>query len=107
VQIFIRALTFEAIIGLLPQERLHPQCVVFDGFFTCKDTPLEIDYSVVAAHIKAEIIAQKFDTVEAALLHLASMLKSTFPQIQGLDITLSKPDILPDCTVGARLEKIY
>ncbi|MBE0495082.1 MAG: dihydroneopterin aldolase [Campylobacterales bacterium] len=105
--IFVKDLTFEAIIGLLPEERVTPQRVIFDGSFTCKDIPLSIDYAQVVSLVKQTIIQEEFKTVEEALLMLEPLLKTQFPSITSLKLSLSKPDILPECTVGARLEKIY
>jgi len=108
VVIFVKALTFSTIIGLLPHERTTPQRVIFEGYFTCKEeTPLSIDYAKVVSLVKTVVTQGEFYTVEEALLHLEQQLKATFPAIGALTLSLSKPDILPECTVGAQLEKIY
>ena len=107
VTIFVKDLTFKTIIGLLPEERITPQRVIFEGSFTCNDTPLSIDYAQVVSLVKETLIREQFETVEEALLMLAPLLKTAFPPITSLKLSLSKPDILPECTVGACLEKIY
>jgi dihydroneopterin aldolase len=100
--ILIRDLTFEAIIGILPEERRRPQKVIVDCEIGYHYTPNEksfIDYAEVAALITSMIQKEKFGLVEEALERLLSHLKVTFPPIETIKITICKPDILPHCTV--------
>lgn len=101
MKILIEDLTFDAIIGILPQERTTPQrvrieCIIdyrySDGNF--------INYADVAYHIEHSVQYNCFQLVEEALESLASTLKKEFPLIQTLTLTLRKPDILANCSVG-------
>jgi len=99
--IAIRDLTFECIIGILDFERLQPQKVVIDARIDYDYAPGNfLDYAAVAAHLKTEMTAARFELIEEALHALTASLKAAFPAINGLELTLSKPDILPDCRVG-------
>jgi len=107
MEIFIKNLEIRAIIGLLPQEREFPQRVIFDAIFTCKDLPMQVDYAKAAKMVQNILKEGQFDTVEAALMELERKLKSSFPLIKKLQLTLTKPNILANAKVGARLIREY
>jgi len=101
MKILIEDLHFDAIIGILPQERTTPQririeCTIdyrySDGNF--------INYADVAHHIEHSVQRNHFQLIEEALESLSSTLKIEFPLIQTLTLTLRKPDILANCSVG-------
>ena len=93
----LEELTFYAIIGILPFERRDPQKVVIDLEleYSYKDGDY-IDYAQIAALLKDHIQKKRFRLVEDALASCAELLRSRYPQIDTLRITLSKPQILPD-----------
>ena len=96
----IRALTFECIIGILDFERLRPQTVVVDASIDYEYAAGSfLDYAAVAAYIKSEMTARKFELIEEALEALSNGINSNFPAAKSLTLTISKPDILPDCRV--------
>lgn len=96
----IRELTFECIIGILDFERHSPQRVVVDATLSYEYTSgVFLDYAAVAEHIKNEMTLQRFELVEQALLSLSQSIKSKYPEVTALEITIAKPDILPDCRV--------
>jgi 7,8-dihydroneopterin aldolase/epimerase/oxygenase len=98
--ITISDLTFECIIGILDFERRQPQKVIIDAALDYDYTPEAfLDYAAVAELIKTEMIAQEFELVEEALEHLFRVIKSRFPLADSLFLSISKPDILPDCRV--------
>ncbi len=107
MEIFIKNLKFNTIIGLLPEERKNPQEIIVDASFTCKDLPMQVDYAKAAKMIEDILQAGKFDTVEAALLELERRLKGAFPSIEKMRLSLTKPHILDNCEVGAELFKNY
>lgn len=101
MKILIEDLSFDAIIGILPHERTTPQnvrveCIIdyrySDGNF--------INYADVAHHIEHSVQHNRFQLIEEALESLSSTLKKEFPLIQTLTLTLRKPDILANCSVG-------
>lgn len=96
----IRDLTFECIIGILDFERDTVQKVIVDTVIDYAYEPGSfIDYSAVAAQIKNCMVSERFGLVEEALETISDVLKSEFPSIKSLFLTISKPDILPDCRV--------
>jgi len=100
MRIEIRSLTFECILGILDFERLQPQKVVVDALIEYEYSPgTYLDYAAVAALIKAEMTEREFELVEEALEHLSAEIKMRFPLSQTITLTISKPDILPDCRV--------
>jgi dihydroneopterin aldolase len=107
MEIFIKELQINTIIGLLPSERKFPQRVVVDAIFTCKDLPMQVDYAKASKMVENILKKEEFDTVEAALLELERKLKGAFPLITKLCLSLTKPDILPNAKVGAKLERDY
>jgi dihydroneopterin aldolase len=50
---------------------------------------------------------EQFELVETALESLSQIIKSDFPLIQSLTLTIRKPDILPNCTVGVQKNFIF
>lgn len=106
MKILIENLTFETIIGILDFERTAPQCVRIDCTI---DYPYSeanfINYAEVAQLIERTMTLQKFELIETALDVLGMTLKQTFPLIQNLKLTIRKPDILSNCTVG--VEQTY
>jgi 7,8-dihydroneopterin aldolase/epimerase/oxygenase len=103
MRILIESLTFETIIGILEYERTLPQRVQIDCTI---DYPYAegdfINYADVAALIEATLHRERFELIETALETLGVTLKHHFPAMQTLELTLRKPDILPNCTVGVQ-----
>lgn len=100
MRIEIASLTFEAIIGILPHERVTPQRVVIDVTIDYDYRGLFIDYAEAAGLIKGIMVAEKFELIEDALFTLKNRLKGTYPAIEALTLRISKPDILADCVVS-------
>ncbi|MBD3824810.1 MAG: dihydroneopterin aldolase [Epsilonproteobacteria bacterium] len=101
MKIKISDLRFQAIIGILDFERLAPQDVIIDARLSYKFTSHEfVNYAEVADVIKNHIIEQRFELIEEALISLSQLLTSRFPLIKKMSITLTKPSILPDCSVS-------
>lgn len=108
MRILIENLTFEAIIGILDFERTAPQRVVIDAIIEYSYTQeCFINYAEVVQQIESTMKKEQFELVEAALEHLSQILKSDFPLIQSLALTIRKPDILPNCTVGVQKNFIF
>lgn len=103
MKILIEDLRFDAIIGILPQERLTPQAVSIGCTVEYPYTQNSfIDYAEAIFLIEQTIRGEKFFLIEEALEALSILLKDRFPLIEHLSLTLRKPDILPNCTVGVQ-----
>ena len=102
--IHIEAFTFDVIIGLLDFEREKPQRVIIDmkASYTYKDD--FIDYAAIVLLIQKELKEKRYELLEDALLGLKNLLSTTYPQINTLYLKISKPDIIPECSVALSAE---
>ncbi len=99
--IHIEALTFDVIIGLLDFERERPQRVIIDLDASYEYNNSEfIDYADMVLLIQNELKEKRYELLEDALIGLKEVLYSSYPQLQTLFLKISKPDILPQCTVS-------
>jgi dihydroneopterin aldolase len=99
--IHIEALTFDVIIGLLDFEREKPQRVIInlEASYDYSDNKF-IDYADIVLLIQNELKEKRYTLLENALLGLKDILYTTYPHLQTLALKISKPDILPECTVS-------
>lgn len=99
--IHIEALTFDVIIGLLDFERDKQQQVIIDlvaSYDYCDEE--FIDYADMSFLIQNELKAKRYKLLEEALIGVKAILKITYPQIKNLTLKISKPHILPNCSVA-------
>lgn len=101
MQIIIKNLTFETIVGILDKERLTPQKVILHVKI---DYPYEkenfIDYAVVSSFLETEMQQMRYFLLEDALDDLSQKLKNSYPQIHTLKLKIFKPHILSNAMVG-------
>ena len=100
MKIHIENLTFSCIIGILDFERKDEQEVIIDVEIQYNFNGEFINYAEVTELIKRTLILQKFLLIEDALQDLSLRLKNKFSKIDTLSLKISKPSILPDCTVS-------
>ena len=100
MQIEIKDLSFECIIGILDFERVTPQNVCINTCITYTYNQEFLNYALVAEHIESEMKTEQFELIEEAILSLNRSLKVTFPLISILFLKISKPDILANCEVS-------
>lgn len=98
--IFIENLKFQAIIGILDFERENVQDVIINAKIEYEYNDTFINYAQVSTLIKETMITSKFLLIEEALTSLSKILKINFPKINTLRLKITKPSILPDCTVS-------
>lgn len=98
--IHIQNLTFDTIIGILDFERTTPQKVIVDIDIEYEFDDEFIDYSIITKLIQDSMNEHKFLLIEDALLWLKDTIVSKYPQIKSLDIKITKPQILSNCSVG-------
>ena len=102
MQVSIDNLTFKTIIGILPFERVKKQNVIIDIKFEYKFKKGQkyfVDYSHVANMAKLIMKKEKFKLIEDAIIYLQRALKNEF-KLSNLQIKITKPDILKNCTVS-------
>jgi len=100
MRIHIEQLRIEAIIGILPEERSAPQKISLDltGEYEY-DGENFIDYANVCRYCEEILVEGQFGLIEDALVKLSENLSRDFPSLRRLDISISKPDIMKNCTV--------
>lgn len=100
MKINIEKLSFECVIGILPFERETAQKVIVDISFEydfCDNA--HIDYAAVCSEVENLMKNSKFELLETAVDDVCKKLNSIY-EIQELFVKISKPDILPNCTVS-------
>ncbi|MEA1954515.1 MAG: dihydroneopterin aldolase [Campylobacterota bacterium] len=102
MHIHIEALTCKVIIGLMDSERTTPQRVTIDmnASYTYHDSEHFIDYANITYLIEKHLLEKRYELLEEALLGVMTLICSTYPAIQTLFLKISKPDILPHCSVA-------
>ena len=101
MRVNIESLEFDTIIGILDEERKTPQKVKIDLSAEYEYDGKEfLNYADIAKYIKKDITDSKYLLIEDALISLKKHLKETYPYIKSLYISISKPQILSDCTVS-------
>lgn len=101
--IFIKDLEFQTIIGILDFEREKEQKIIIDleiSYPYKKDEFL--NYADVATHITDLFQKKKFFLLEDALEISFETLKKTYPQIDSIEMKITKPDILDNGKVGVK-----
>jgi dihydroneopterin aldolase len=99
--ITIENLTFQAILGILDFERKKNQDIIVNiEIEYTYEKDLFINYAEVAELIKTTMKNKKYLLIEDALSDLSQTLKENFSTINKLYLKISKPSILPDCTVS-------
>jgi len=98
--IYIEDLKFQCIIGILDFEREQQQDIVVNLEIDYDFIGTFINYADVAELIKSTMITNKFLLIEDALEALSQSLKNNFTTIKSLNLKITKPAILSDCSVS-------
>jgi dihydroneopterin aldolase len=99
--IHIQALTFRAIIGVLPHERRTPQKIVIDTFISYSYHEGDyIDYALVVSAIKNFIRDKRFLLLEDAVYQTKLMIQDLGDDITEVKLTITKPNILKNTIVS-------
>lgn len=100
MKIEISDLSFKCIIGILDFERIKKQKVLINVSFEYEySKDFFIDYAEVSNLIKKTMKKEKFLLLEDAILYLINLLNNNY-KIDNLQIKISKPNILKDCSVS-------
>ena len=108
MRILIRDFEFEAIIGILEEERRSPQRVSLDlEIEYCYQDGKYIDYIQLTQLLKSLIVEKRYLLLEDALEDILATLKSTFPSISFAKCQISKPDIIKECRILVQTKKRF
>ena len=98
--IHVEDLKFQCIIGILDFERITEQDIIINLEILYDYRDEFINYADVVHTIKTLMTENKFLLLEDALSSLSKKLKKEFLLINTLSLKITKPSILPDCTVS-------
>lgn len=98
----IEGLSFDTIIGVLPEERLRTQPLRFDVELVLDLRPAglsgkigdTVDYDLVSREIVALVQFRRYRLIEAAAEECAAMLLGLHPALEEVALHLQKPDAL-------------
>ncbi len=106
--IYIENLTFNAIIGILPEERKIPQKVVLNVKLDYEyKKGIFINYAILAQLIENNVKQKQYELIEDALLALFVLIKNKFSQISSIKLKISKPTILAHANVSVESKVNY
>ena len=100
MKIHVEDLAFQCILGILDFERETEQDVIVNLELTYAYNDKFINYADIVMLIKSNMQNNKFLLIEDALENLSLNLKNKFSEINTLDLKITKPSILSDCTVS-------
>ncbi len=100
MRIHIDDLKFQCIIGILDFERIKIQDITLNITIDYEYKDEFINYADVVDMVKSTMIERKFLLIEDALSELSKCLQKEFLKINKLYLKVTKPSILPDCTVS-------
>lgn len=100
MRIHIEDLKFQTIIGILDFERTQKQDLIVNLTIDYEYKNEFINYADVSENIKSYIQKNKFLLLEDALESLSEHLQENFSLIRKLNLKITKPSIMPDCTVS-------
>ncbi|MDR3163045.1 MAG: dihydroneopterin aldolase [Helicobacteraceae bacterium] len=101
----LRNLSFEAIIGVLPNERERLQRVVANAEIDyAYSRGRFLDYALVARLIEMEITNGGFALIEDALGAVAAKILSLSGDIKRVKLSIEKPEALPNAAASLSLE---
>ena len=101
-KIGIKKLEFDAVIGILEEERKHPQKVVVDCKISYKKDKAFLDYAKIADFIQRFIQEKQFFLIEDALTEVTKSLQNSYPSIKKINLKIIKPNILDNCEVSVK-----
>ncbi len=101
MRIHIKKLSFDAIVGILPHERQHPQLICLSAKIDYDFTNNQfIDYAHVCQIIEEDMKAKQYFLLEDALGGVHQTVFTAYPFIVSFHLKIFKPTILSNATVG-------
>ncbi len=99
--IHIEELQFECIIGILDFERIEPQKVIIEAIIEYNYSKNSfINYADIISIIKENMIQNKHELLETALIKIANELHFNYTQMDSLSLKITKPNIINDVKVA-------
>ena len=98
--IHVEDLKFQCIIGILDFERITPQDIIVNLTLDYKYENEFINYANIVQIIKDLMMKSEFKLIEEALNSINLKLFKEYKAIKSIDLKITKPSILPDCSVS-------
>jgi 7,8-dihydroneopterin aldolase/epimerase/oxygenase len=107
--VFVKNLRVSTIIGIYEKEREVEQsvCVDIEANYDYNKSSKIIDYEKMAKAVERCLKRKKFRLAEDACIFLADFLKERFDPITSIEISISKPEAVPNCLVGTKFSKEF
>ena len=110
--VFIEGLVVDALIGILPDERVTKQPIELDlkcyfDFSTASQSDNfsdTIDYADVTEQLKKYVAATQFQLIEKLATSICAWLFENYA-IEKIQLRLTKPSALKDANVGVIIER--
>lgn len=100
--LFLKDFKINAIIGILPKEKLQPQTILLNLELLYKFNL--IDYAILREDILEIFNNNNFGYLEEALVYLRDFIITKFSNIQMLNLEIKKLEIFPDCIPSIALK---
>jgi len=99
-KIHINNLRFQAIIGILEDERINEQEVIIN-FKAKYDKDIEfVDYSHIANLMEEMMVCNKYMLLEDAISDIINSIQKKYNSITKIKLKITKPNILKLCEVS-------
>lgn len=110
--VFVEQLRVEAILGILPHERITPQTVIIDLAVetdisvaaTSHDIKDALNYADLADRVKTLTVDGKYLLIETLISDIADVCLDS-PLAAGVTVNVRKPDAIADAVVGLRIHR--
>ncbi|RDU70035.1 dihydroneopterin aldolase [Helicobacter cholecystus] len=101
--LLIENLSFKAIVGILPSERVKEQNIIINAEFSYEYKGEYLNYVEIVEFLKTEFQNNAYGLLEEALEDLKVKIAISFPSITHYTLSIKKPEILSDCVVGVKI----
>lgn len=106
--LLIEDFCFQAVVGILKEERLKAQNVVVDAKISYEYSGHGfLDYMKICNEIKKEFEIKKFRLLEHAAISVSDKLKSKNGNIRKISLKIKKPQVRNDAKVGVAFERSF
>ena len=103
-RVLIRNLQLDVLIGVYDFEREAPQRIIFEIDLHTDNRPAgvsdnvndAVDYASVTQLITDISLQSKYQLLEALAEHVAQAVLAQFVSVSAIDVTIHKPDIMPN-----------
>ncbi|BCD59750.1 MULTISPECIES: dihydroneopterin aldolase [unclassified Nitratiruptor] len=99
----LEQLYFDAIIGILPQERSNPQPLEIFLEVVYEKKEDFVDYALLETLILHHFQERRFQLLEEALEETLFLIKKRFPSVKKATMRIKKPTILSHCVPSVSL----